>query len=111
MTAAPDVLAPRRERELSGQTVVMIGGSSGIGLETLELAPVRVNCIAAGFVDTPLSASFLGGDLEKRREQLRAMLPIRRVVGPADVAALAVHLMTNTRATYDIDGGEQLVSG
>ena len=39
------------------------------------------------------------------------MLPIRRVVGPAEVAALAVHLMTNTRATYDIDGGEQLVSG
>ena len=34
MTAAPDVLAARRERELSGQTVVVIGGSSGIGLET-----------------------------------------------------------------------------
>jgi NAD(P)-dependent dehydrogenase (short-subunit alcohol dehydrogenase family) len=80
----------------------------------LELAPVRVNLIAAGFVDTPLSASLLGDDLEQRRNQLRAELPIRRVVGPADVAALAVHLMTNTAltgATYDIDGGEQLVSG
>lgn len=80
----------------------------------LELAPVRVNLIAAGFVDTPLSASLLGDDLQKRRDQLRAELPIRRVVGPADVAALAVHLMTNTAltgATYDIDGGEQLVSG
>jgi NAD(P)-dependent dehydrogenase (short-subunit alcohol dehydrogenase family) len=80
----------------------------------LELAPVRVNLIAAGFVDTPLSASLLGDDVEQRRDQLRAVLPIRRVVGPADVAALAVHLMTNTAltgATYDIDGGEQLVSG
>jgi enoyl-[acyl-carrier-protein] reductase (NADH) len=41
------------------------------------------------------------------------MLPIRRVVGAADVAALAVHLMTNTAltgATYDVDGGEQVVS-
>jgi len=78
----------------------------------LELAPVRVNLIAAGFVDTPLSASLLGDELENRRNELRATLPIRRVVGPADVAALAVHLMANTAltgATYDIDGGQQLV--
>ena len=80
----------------------------------LELAPVRVNLIAAGFVDTPLSASLLGDQLDARREHLRATLPIRRVVGPADIAALAVHLMTNTAvtgATYDIDGGQQLVEG
>ena len=80
----------------------------------LEIAPVRVNLIAAGFVDTPLSASLLGEQLDARREQLRATLPIGRVVGPADVAALAVHLMTNTAltgATYDIDGGQQLVEG
>jgi NAD(P)-dependent dehydrogenase (short-subunit alcohol dehydrogenase family) len=79
----------------------------------LELAPVRVNLIAAGFVDTPLSASLLGDGLEARREELRAKLPIGRVVGPADVAALAVHLMTNTAltgATYDIDGGQQFVA-
>jgi NAD(P)-dependent dehydrogenase (short-subunit alcohol dehydrogenase family) len=80
----------------------------------LEVAPIRVNLIAAGFVDTPLSASLLGDELENRRNQLRATLPIRRVVGPADVAALAVHIMTNTAltgATYDVDGGQQLVAG
>jgi NAD(P)-dependent dehydrogenase (short-subunit alcohol dehydrogenase family) len=79
----------------------------------LELAPVRVNLIAAGFVDTPLSASLLGDELDSRRNQLRVTLPIRRVVTPADVAALAVHIMTNTAltgATYDVDGGQQLVS-
>jgi NAD(P)-dependent dehydrogenase (short-subunit alcohol dehydrogenase family) len=78
----------------------------------LELAPVRVNLIAAGFVDTPLSAAILGDQLDARREQLRTTLPIRRVVGPDDIAALAVHLMTNTAvtgATVDIDGGQQLV--
>ena len=77
-----------------------------------ELAPVRVNLIAAGFVDTPLSASLLGDQLDARREQLSATLPIGRVVSPADVAALAVHLMVNTAltgATYDIDGGQQLL--
>ena len=80
----------------------------------LELAPIRVNLIAAGFVDTPLSAAILGDELNARREQLRTTLPIGRVVGPADIAALAVHLMTNTAitgATFDIDGGQQLVEG
>ena len=80
----------------------------------LELAPVRVNLIAPGFVDTPLSASILGDELDERREQLRNTLPIGRVVGPEDVAALAVHLMTNTAvtaATFDIDGGQQVVAG
>jgi NAD(P)-dependent dehydrogenase (short-subunit alcohol dehydrogenase family) len=79
----------------------------------VEVAPMRVNVIAPGFVDTPLSASILGDDLEARRRQLRETLPIGRVVGPADVAALAVHLMTNTAltgATYDIDGGQQVVA-
>ena len=79
----------------------------------LELAPIRVNLIAPGFVDTPLSASLLGNRLDARRTELRETLPIGRVVGPEDVAALAVHLMTNTAltgATYDIDGGQQLVA-
>ena len=79
----------------------------------LELAPIRVNVIAAGFVDTQLSASLLGGELEARRDELRSTLPVGRVIGPVDVAALAVHLMTNTAltgATYDIDGGQQLLS-
>jgi NAD(P)-dependent dehydrogenase (short-subunit alcohol dehydrogenase family) len=78
-----------------------------------EIAPVRINLIAAGFVDTPLSASLLGDDLEARRQQLRDTLPIGRVVGPEDVAALAVHLMSNTAltgATYDIDGGQQFAA-
>jgi NAD(P)-dependent dehydrogenase (short-subunit alcohol dehydrogenase family) len=80
----------------------------------LELAPIRVNLIAAGFVDTPLSASLLGDRLEERRSELAAKLPIARVVTAADVGALAVHLMINTAltgATFDIDGGQQFVSG
>jgi NAD(P)-dependent dehydrogenase (short-subunit alcohol dehydrogenase family) len=78
----------------------------------VELAPMRTKAIAAGFVDTPLSARILRDELEHRREQLRATLLIRRVVGAADVAALAIHLMTNTAvtgATFDVDGGQQLI--
>jgi len=116
-----------------GGTLIFMGGTGGrrpaIGMSiagavtaalpalianlALEIAPVRVNLIAPGFVDTPLSAELLGDQLEKRRNQLRTTLPIGRVVGPADVAALAVHIMTNTAltgATYDIDGGQQFVN-
>ena len=78
----------------------------------VEIAPIRVNLVAPGFVDTGLSASLLGEGLEARREELRERLPIRRVVGPEDVAALSVHLMSNTAltgGTYDIDGGQKLV--
>jgi NAD(P)-dependent dehydrogenase (short-subunit alcohol dehydrogenase family) len=113
-----------------GGTVIVMGGVAGRRIVpgvysaataaipafaaslAMELAPVRVNVIAAGFVDTPLSASILGDDLDKRREELRRTLPIGRVVQPADVAALAVHIMVNTAltgGTYDIDGGQQLV--
>ncbi len=81
----------------------------------LELAPIRVNLIQAGYVDTALATSYFADEaaVEARREELRATLPIGRVVGPADVAALAVHLMTNTAvtgATYDIDGGQRLIT-
>jgi len=115
-----------------GGSLVLIGGTGGrrpaVGLSTisvltaglpaltrnlaLEIAPIRVNLLAAGFVDTPLSARLLGDDIAARREQLRSTLPIRRVIQPEDVAALAVHLMINTAltgATYDVDGGQQLI--
>jgi NAD(P)-dependent dehydrogenase (short-subunit alcohol dehydrogenase family) len=93
----------------SATTVAMQALAAGLAL---ELAPARVNLIAPGFVDTPLSATLLGDQLDARRAQLRETLPIGRVVEPEDVAALAVHLMTNTAltgATYDIDGGQQLL--
>ena len=76
--------------------------------------PFAFNLMAAGFVDTPLSATLLGDQLDARREQLRKTLPVQRVVGPSDIAALAIYLMTNTAvtgATFDIDGGQQLVEG
>jgi NAD(P)-dependent dehydrogenase (short-subunit alcohol dehydrogenase family) len=115
-----------------GGSLVFIGGTggrrvhAGLGLISaitaampaltaslaLEIAPVRVNLVAPGFVDTPLSARLLGDQLDARRAELRATLPIGRVVGPADVAALAVHVMSNTAltgGTYDVDGGQQYV--
>jgi NAD(P)-dependent dehydrogenase (short-subunit alcohol dehydrogenase family) len=122
-----------RDKVRAGGTLLFMGGTGGrrhgVGMTivsaltaalpaltanlALELAPIRVNLIAAGFVDTPLSASLMGDQLDARREELRATLPIHRIVEPADVAALAVHIMCNdalTGATYDIDGGQQLIA-
>src|SRR3954451_14525372 len=61
----------------------------------------------------PSPASLLGDGLDARREQLRATLPIGRVGAQAEVAPLAVHVMTNTAptgATYDVDGGQPLIA-
>ena len=115
-----------------GGTLLFIGGTGGRRTEpgfimhstlaaygpaltkclALELAPIRVNLIAPGFVDTPLAAELLGNQLDKRRQHLQATLPTGRVVTADDVAALAEHLMTNevlTGGTYDIDSGQQLI--
>ncbi|MBB3748908.1 NAD(P)-dependent dehydrogenase (short-subunit alcohol dehydrogenase family) [Mycolicibacterium sp. BK634] len=127
-----DVARNAQPKMRAGGSLVLMGGTGGRRIDhrlgivpaataalppftaalALELAPIRVNLIAAGFVDTPLSAALLGDQLENRRDELRSTLPIGRVVGPQDVAALAVHLMVNgalTGATYDIDGGQQFV--
>jgi NAD(P)-dependent dehydrogenase (short-subunit alcohol dehydrogenase family) len=133
VVVALDVARNAKAKMRPGGTLLLMGGTGGrrisrtLGIISaatavsppftatlaLELAPIRVNLIAPGFVDTPLSAAILGDALEARREELRETLPIRRVVGPADVAALAVHIMTNTAltgATFDIDGGQQFVA-
>lgn len=129
---AIDVARNARDKMPPGGSLSFMGGtsarriSSGAGMLSVigrtmstliavlavELAPLRVNMLAAGFVDTPMSAALLGDGLQARRDELRSRLPIARVVAAEDVAALAIHLMTNTAVTgavYDIDGGQQLI--
>ncbi|MET7985898.1 MULTISPECIES: SDR family oxidoreductase [unclassified Streptomyces] len=133
LSMALGVALGSRDKVRPGGTLIFLGGTGGrrpgVGMAVvsamtaalpaltanlaLELAPIRANLIAPGFVDTPLSASLLGDQLEARKEELRTTLPIRRVVVPEDVAALAVHIMVNealTGATFDVDGGQQLVA-
>jgi len=91
-----------------GGTLPFLGGTGarrpGIGLGIASTVTVALPALTAN----------LALELAPvRRNQIRATLPIRRVVGPEDVAALAVHLMSNTAltgATYDIDGGQQLIA-
>ncbi len=78
----------------------------------LELAPIRVNAIRPGIVETPLLDEFYG---EHRDEYLRSLaerLPAGRVGMPDDIADAAMFLMGNGFATgsiLQIDGGGSLV--
>jgi NAD(P)-dependent dehydrogenase (short-subunit alcohol dehydrogenase family) len=77
----------------------------------LELAPVRVNVIRPGIVDTPLFDRMAG---DRKDEVLAAQakrVPLGRVAQPDDIAHAIVFLMTNeytTGETLTVDGGYSL---
>jgi NAD(P)-dependent dehydrogenase (short-subunit alcohol dehydrogenase family) len=110
-----------RAPELTGQTVVVIGGSSGMGLETARRAReegAEVILTGRNAEHLKQAAAEVGAretvafDVTDSAALDQFFAGIGRVVGPADVAALAVHLMAKTAvtgATFDIDGGQQLV--
>jgi NAD(P)-dependent dehydrogenase (short-subunit alcohol dehydrogenase family) len=73
----------------------------------LELAPrrIRVNVIAPGLSDTPMTRAIAG-----HIERGLAAVPLGELVQPGEVAALAVHLMSDeaasiTGSVFSIDGG------
>lgn len=78
----------------------------------LELAPVRVNTICAGFVDTPLLDAYYGDGRDGAVRELAARLPVGRIGTPEDIADGAMFLMGNgfvTGTVLHIDGGKLLV--
>ena len=78
----------------------------------LELAPVRVNTICAGFVDTPLLDAYYGDERDEAVRELAARLPVGRIGTPEDIADGAMFLMGNgfvTGTVLHIDGGKLLV--
>ena len=69
--------------------------------------PVRVNAVAPGLVDTPLSA-----DLVEQRAAVAATAPLRRTGRPADCAEAVIGLLRNTYVTGHVvvvDGGSSLL--
>jgi NAD(P)-dependent dehydrogenase (short-subunit alcohol dehydrogenase family) len=78
----------------------------------VELAPIRVNAISPGVIDT--GAWDAMGEDGKREyfEQIAAHNPTGRIGTPDDVAAAVLFAMTNTfmtGMTLKVDGGEPLV--
>jgi NAD(P)-dependent dehydrogenase (short-subunit alcohol dehydrogenase family) len=74
----------------------------------LERAPVRVNTVSPGLIDTPLHNRMEATAREAMYERMRQNLPVRRMGEPEDVAAAILLVATNpfmTGATVNVDGG------
>ncbi|KAB0676276.1 SDR family oxidoreductase [Aureimonas leprariae] len=74
----------------------------------LEKAPVRVNTVSPGLIDTPLHARLGDADRAAMFERTAAKLPVRRVGQPDDVAQAILFVAANpfaTGSTVTVDGG------
>jgi NAD(P)-dependent dehydrogenase (short-subunit alcohol dehydrogenase family) len=78
---------------------------------SLELAPVRVNAVTPGMIDTPLWGARLSAAAQRAHfERVGAALPVGRAGTARDVAQAVLFLMTNgfvTGAVLDVDGGQR----
>jgi NAD(P)-dependent dehydrogenase (short-subunit alcohol dehydrogenase family) len=78
-----------------------------------ELAPIRVNTVQPGFVDTPLIDSLMGERAAMIKEAAAKRLPVRRIGRAEDIAEAVLFLMKNgftTGITLVVDGGHTLMS-
>jgi NAD(P)-dependent dehydrogenase (short-subunit alcohol dehydrogenase family) len=78
----------------------------------LELAPIRVNTIRPGFIDTPLVDSLVGDRKGDLLAMEAARLPVKRTGTSEDIAEAVLFLMKNgfvTGITLTVDGGHSLI--
>ena len=78
----------------------------------IELAPdrIRVNAVCPGPGDTPMLATFVGGDSETHRAAFLQSIPLGRLCAPTDIANIMVFLASDeasfiTGAVIEVDGG------
>lgn len=79
----------------------------------MGLAPVRVNTLSPGWIDTPIwETSALAANKPALFEQMAQRLPVGRVGRPSDIGHAAMFLMENeftTATVLHVDGGHRLV--
>ncbi|MGF6888338.1 NAD(P)-dependent dehydrogenase (short-subunit alcohol dehydrogenase family) [Nocardia sp. GAS34] len=98
-----------------GSTVVATANAALEGLVralALELAPVRVNAVSPGWVDTPIWNAFAGDSKDERLAAMAARLPVERIGRPEDIAAAFRAVIDNgfmTGTVLHVEGGHRLV--
>ena len=94
----------------SAMAAAAVAAVEGMTRTALDLAPVRVNAVAPGVVDTPLWDAF--GSQREAVLARGAKLPVGRIGRPEEIAAAVIFLMTNgfvTGTVLRIDGGGALI--
>ncbi len=74
----------------------------------LELAPVRVNCVSPGIIDTPIRAAMPEAARKEMLDKIAAGLPVKRVGLAQDIAKQILAFMDNgfmTGSIVYLDGG------
>ncbi len=74
----------------------------------VELAPIRVNAVSPGLIDTPIYAGMPTAQKEATFKAFASVAPLRRVGRPEEVAQTVLYLLTNTFTTGSTlypDGG------
>ncbi len=83
----------------------------GRGL-AVELAPVRVNTVSPGIIDTALHARLPDDQREAMFKASAERLPVGRVGQPEDIGSMILQVMQNgflTGAVIEVDGGAQVL--
>lgn len=79
---------------------------------SIELAPIRVNVIAPGLVNTPAHNKIPENERQYFFDSVAAILPLNRIGIPEDIAQTVLYLIQNkftTGTTIDVDGGHKLI--
>ena len=98
-----------------GSSTAAVNGAVEALVRTLavELAPVRVNAVSPGIIDTPTWAGMAADQRDAMFTRLAGVLPVGRVGTAADVAHAIWHLLTNdfvTGTVLHVDGGHRLAA-
>lgn len=101
-----------RPRRGAAIVAAAAGGSEMLARAVaLEIAPVRVNIIRPGIVDTPLLDRMVGANRDAALTSMAKRIPLGRVAEPDEIAHAILFLMSNTYvtgSTLTIDGGFSL---
>lgn len=76
----------------------------------LEIAPVRINTVAPGTIDTSMY-DWMGADKDEQLKRRTEQQPIKRPGTPEEVADAVIYLMSASYVTgsnIDVDGGQLL---